>query len=107
MNHEFRALAGAPNIISGGCLAACIVEDRTSAQRWITRFASGGMVNYNSIIFSPLLQFWANTLGMPIEAFDYKKAPEYSLGESPADLTCCLPCTSRHVIGTAALSVCF
>ncbi|ROM90341.1 hypothetical protein BK658_26740 [Pseudomonas brassicacearum] len=50
----------------------------------------GGMVYYNSAIFTPLLQFWANTLGTPIEAFDYQKAPEHTLEESISGLMQCI-----------------
>lgn len=56
----------------------------------------GGMVYYNSTIFTPLLQFWANTLGTSIEAFDYQKAPEHTLEESIAGLTRCIDARLRN-----------
>jgi acetyl esterase len=129
LHPEFRALAAARKIIGGGRSAINIMEDRTNAERWIKRFASGvieagehivkgehatviypihgasaaqradmrvlyihggGMVYYNSVVFTPLLQFWANTLGTPIEAFDYQKAPEYTLEESISGLIRCI-----------------
>lgn len=50
----------------------------------------GGMVYYDSVTFTPLLQLWANALGTPIEAFDYKKVPEHTLEESISELIQCV-----------------
>jgi acetyl esterase/lipase len=125
LHPEFRALAAVRKIMGGGRPAISVMEDRSNAQRWIQRFASGepqagaqivkgehatiihpvaadgeaqkpvgrvfyihggGMVYYNSAIFTPLLQFWANALGTPIEAFDYQKAPEHTVEASLAGL---------------------
>lgn len=129
LHPKFRTLAVARRIVSGGRPATSVIDDRTNAERWIKRFASGdievgahiikgehatvihpvaatgaaqranmrvlyihggGMVYYNSAVFTPLLQFWANTLGTPIEAFDYQKAPEHTLEESISGLMQCM-----------------
>lgn len=46
----------------------------------------GGLVYYSSATFTPLLQFWADQLATPVEAFDYLKAPEHDVGDSVARL---------------------
>ncbi|MEV6447561.1 alpha/beta hydrolase fold domain-containing protein [Amycolatopsis sp. NPDC051716] len=42
----------------------------------------GGMVYYSTATFRPFLRTLANSLHAPVEAFDYLKAPEHSVGDS-------------------------
>jgi acetyl esterase len=53
-----------------------------AASPWVLYIHGGGMVYYSTAIFQPFLRVLAGTLHVPVEAFEYLKAPEHTVEQS-------------------------